>query len=239
MPQPEIHPAFVLHTRSYRETSKIVDLFVPETGRISVVARGANRAKSSFGATLQPFLPLLVSYAGRTELKNLKSCELNGAPLRLQGKALFSGIYLNELIARTVQTQYHCEELFAHYQLALSELAGGAAIEPVLRRFELILLEELGYAIPFPESITDQSSNPETLYFYHQNGHFEETTLQMENETRCYAAADLTAIASGSFESPATLRSAKRLARQAFASLLGEKPLRSRELFRNYQKENL
>mgnify|MGYP000111482917 CR=1 FL=1 len=237
MSRSDSHPAFVLHSRSYRETSAIVDLFVPETGRVSVVAKGVHRAKSSLGATLQPFYPLLVSYAGRSELKNLKSAEIAGEPLRLQGRALFSGLYLNELVARTVQTQYHCEELFDSYQAALKGLAGSTAVEPILREFELHLLEQLGYGIPFPEVILGDGGDNTKSFFYHKNGHFEEMNGTIRDASRSYRAQDLTAIAAGQFESAATLRAAKRLSRQAFEPLLAGKSLRSRELFRTYHQE--
>ncbi|MGY8817310.1 MAG: recombination protein O N-terminal domain-containing protein, partial [Pseudomonadales bacterium] len=41
--QPE--PAFVLHTRPYRETSLLVDFFTRNYGRFRAVARGARAAK--------------------------------------------------------------------------------------------------------------------------------------------------------------------------------------------------
>ncbi len=51
---PIITPAIVIHTFPYGDTSKIVRLATPELGVVSAVARGALRAKSRFGAFLQP-----------------------------------------------------------------------------------------------------------------------------------------------------------------------------------------
>ncbi len=47
-------PAIVLHAFPYRESSKIVRLATPDHGVLSAIAKGAQRAKSKFGARLQP-----------------------------------------------------------------------------------------------------------------------------------------------------------------------------------------
>ena len=69
-------PAFVLHTRSFKETSLIVDLFTKNLGKISVVAKGAKRAKNKLRSVLTPNSIFSVSYSGRGELKNLIDCEV-------------------------------------------------------------------------------------------------------------------------------------------------------------------
>jgi DNA repair protein RecO (recombination protein O) len=46
--------AVVLRGLDYGETSRIVTLFTREKGKISVIAKGARKTKSSFGSTLQP-----------------------------------------------------------------------------------------------------------------------------------------------------------------------------------------
>ena len=45
--------AVVLRTMPFRETSQIVTLFTREKGKITVLAKGARKLKSQFGATLQ------------------------------------------------------------------------------------------------------------------------------------------------------------------------------------------
>jgi len=39
-------PAYVLHSRGFRDTSLIVEAFTREHGRVAVVARGARSARS-------------------------------------------------------------------------------------------------------------------------------------------------------------------------------------------------
>ena len=47
-------PAIILQTFPYSESSKIARLATSELGVVSVLAKGARRAKSRFGASLQP-----------------------------------------------------------------------------------------------------------------------------------------------------------------------------------------
>jgi DNA repair protein RecO (recombination protein O) len=143
-----LQPAYVLHRREYRDTSLIVELLTPDHGRLSAVARGARRAsgrRPGQGALLQPFLALLVSLSGGSELKTLTSIESQEIRPQLQGETLYSALYVNELVMRLLHRDDPHPEVFESYRLALSQLAGGQATDLVLRRFEFSLLEELGY----------------------------------------------------------------------------------------------
>lgn len=42
--QSELQRGFVLHRRPYSETSLLVDLFTEESGRLTVIAKGARKA---------------------------------------------------------------------------------------------------------------------------------------------------------------------------------------------------
>ncbi|MEW5248209.1 DNA repair protein RecO [Microbulbifer discodermiae] len=241
-PQPP-QPAYILHTRPFRDSSLLLDLLTPEWGRIACVARGARRSKQRRQRALQPFTPLLVSLLGRGELKNLGAVESAGAALRLQGRAVYAGFYANELLVRLLPAGETHYRAFAGYQTLLQSLAqldGGSAapLEAPLRRFELQLLSELG-------------SCPPLNHCTHSGGEVDAAGLyRLENETGLvpvvqsaarrlpagvFTGADLLAMdllmrggASGC-ELPA---SARQLTRLLLTPLLGEKPLRSRELFR-------
>jgi len=54
--------AVVLRSLDYGETSQIVTLLTPERGKVGVIAKGARRTKSAFGATLQPMAYTQVVY---------------------------------------------------------------------------------------------------------------------------------------------------------------------------------
>ena len=54
--------AVVLRSLDYGETSQIVTLFTREKGKVGVMAKGARRAQTPFGATLQPMAYTQVVY---------------------------------------------------------------------------------------------------------------------------------------------------------------------------------
>lgn len=239
-PAADLQPAYVLHTRPYRETSQIVDFITPEFGRVSAVARGVRRTKSRQQSLLQPFGRILVSWYGKGELKTLRGVEDQYARLTLKGDALFSGLYVNELLVKLLKEQDHCEGLFEAYEDLLHHLASESSIEPVLRAFEQRLLEELGYAIPFPDSNGDNgnlssAAEPrDSIYYYATDGHFIRLSspAQQEQLLRCFNGEDLNAIGKNDYRDPNILRSAKRLMRLALTPLLGGRALHSRELFK-------
>src|SRR5690625_5350658 len=146
---------YVLHQRSFRERSQLVELFTAEEGRCGVVARRSRRQP------LRLFQPVAIRLSGRGELLRLQQWEERGPGLWLEGGPLVCGLYLNELLYRLLHRGLAQPELFAAYEAALAALAalsdglgesvpGGAQralLERVLRQFELLLLEVLGYAV--------------------------------------------------------------------------------------------
>ena len=52
-------PVYVLHQHPYRDTSRIVEVFTREQGRLALFARGANGSKSGLKSVLRPFQRLL------------------------------------------------------------------------------------------------------------------------------------------------------------------------------------
>ncbi len=142
-----LHPVFILHTRPFRDTSLLVDALTTEYGRISVLARGVRTARTPLRGILQPFVPLLMSWSGKGELVSMSKVEAVGLPYSLQGKALISGFYLNELIMRLLHRYDPHPILYDAYQQALLGLQQKTTIELVLRLFEKCLLKELGYGL--------------------------------------------------------------------------------------------
>lgn len=151
---------YVLHSRPYKETSALVDFFTP-LGRLRAVLRGA-RGKA--GALARPFVPLEAEWRGRGELKTVARLESAGVPNLLNGQALFSGLYLNELLIRLLPAEDPQPEIFAHYAATLPLLAAGRPIEPLLRAFEWRLLEQLGYGFALDVDIDGRPIEPQALY---------------------------------------------------------------------------
>ena len=230
-----LQPAYILHSRPYLDSSLLLEALTAEHGRISLVAKGARRRSrgGSGGALLQPFTPLLLSFSGRSEMKNLNAQEAAGQVLTLRAERMYSGLYLNELLVRLLHRHDPHPQIFAAYGAALDTLAGQDPVDVVLRRFEFALLDELGYG--FDLRVDGRSGEPvQAQDWYHYDpdcGLFAPTGVS-EPGRQAYAGADLLAMSQGNFDGTARL-TAKRLLRQALAYHLGEAPLRSRDLFRS------
>ncbi len=227
-----LQPAYVLHTRPFQNTSLIVDFFTIDYGRVTAVAKGARRQGSKYRSHLQPFHPLLLSFSGRGEMKTVTKLEASLAAIRLQGERLFSGLYLNELLSRLLQNHEEYAGLYRHYQQTLIALQGESEMEPLLRRFELNLLGELGYAVDLERDVRSQEAIVEdALYHFLPDVGFERLTNSSGNDNSVFEGAHLIALRENALVNVEAAAAAKRLLRLALGAHLGEKPLNSRLLF--------
>ena len=225
MSQPIAQPAYVLHSRAYRENSALVDFITPQ-GRLRAVLRSA-RGKA--GTLARPFVPLEAEFRGRGELKNVGRMEGAGIPIWLNGEALFSGLYLNELLIRLLPAEDPHPAVFEHYAATLLALAEGRALEPLLRSFEWRLLDDLGYGFALTSDIHQQPIEAAGMYRLQVDAGLERVYLVQPG---LFSGAELLAMAETDWDVPGALSAAKRLMRQALAVHLGGRPLVSRELFR-------
>jgi DNA repair protein RecO (recombination protein O) len=231
----DAQPAFVLHTYPYRETSLIVEAYAREHGRVPLVARGARRAKSTLRGALLPFQALLLAWSGKTELRTLTRAEWRGGYAPLRGQALMCAFYLNELLLKLLLRDDPHEGLFDVYEQTLDALGAGAEPSVLLRRFELALLRELGYAVILDRDVErDEPVACERSYVYvvergpvsgasaRRNG------VELSGQT-------LIDMQSGSFTSAATQQESKALMRALINHYLGNQVLHTRQLLRDLQ----
>ena len=251
-------PAYILHSRPYRETSLLLEIFTADYGRIGAVAKGVRRSKTKSRGLLQPFVPLLISCAGQGELLTLKDFDAGGMVVLLEGRALVSAFYLNELLMRLLHRWDAYPILFQSYHKALNELKVKQEQE-VLRLFEKSLLKALGYELQLiKEAETGHTVEPEKFYSfdpergpilaepskgqigthlldeeYARNSGFKRDkspNTGVENRKHLFRGKSLLALHYESLNETSTLWDAKRLMREALALHLGNKPLESRKL---------
>jgi DNA repair protein RecO (recombination protein O) len=227
-------PVFVLHTYPFKETSLVVELFSREFGRIAVVAKGARRPRSAMRGMLQAFQPLLATWSGKSELRNLHSLDWGEGLLLLNGDALMCGFYLNELLLRLLPREDAHEALFDYYAHTLRTLSSSSPVAPTLRRMELKMLQEMGYAVPLTHQLDNTPIRAESDYLYQpERGALApvpgESGVQLSGKT-------LLAMARDDYSDPATLLQSKQLMRMLLAHYLGDKPLHTRQLLIDLQE---
>jgi DNA repair protein RecO (recombination protein O) len=80
--------AIVLRSIRYGEADRILHLYTPDRGRLSAIAKGARRARSRFGARLEPFFHIrAVLHEGRSELLTVTGVDTVTAHRRLREHA--------------------------------------------------------------------------------------------------------------------------------------------------------
>lgn len=222
-------PAYVLHQYAYRDTSRIIEIFTGEHGRLSLFARGANGPKSAAKGLLRPFQRLLISFSGKGDAGQLVAVENDGAVTELPAARLMSGFYLNELLLKLTERFDPHPEIFAAYALCLGALAGEAGEEAALRLFEKRLLEELGYGLELTRSAAGAPIEPEAHYRYQLEHGAQPCTPDAPGAV---AGQSLTDLCNERLVAPASLRDAKRVLRSAIDACLDGRALKSREVMR-------
>jgi DNA repair protein RecO (recombination protein O) len=215
----ESQAAYLLHARPYRETSLLLELFIEDLGRITVIGKGVR---------LQLFVPLCVSCVGRGELLTLTDVDSGGMAPVLKGRALVSAFYINELLMRLLHRWDPYPELFTQYQSALQILSESDQEQVALRLFEKALLKSLGYELQLlKDAETGLAVQPENYYSF--NPAVGPRAVDLPSPY-VFKGKSLLGLAEGYLNDISILSDAKRLMRLALAPHLGSKPLESRKL---------
>jgi DNA repair protein RecO (recombination protein O) len=226
--QPEL--AYVLHTRPFRETSLLVDLFTRSYGRVSAVSRGSRGKKRAI--KLNAYSQILVSWTGKSNLKTLTQIEHSSAPMSLKGDSLFCGFYLNELLMRLLAENDPHQVIYDNYINVLTDLAKNISLSESLRTFEFSLLEELGYGLNLTtDAVFNEPINRDNEYYFVPDlGFLSKNNNTVTNtSSELFKGCDLIAFKDGDFSlSP---QAAKKLMRLALEPHIGEKPILSRSFF--------
>jgi DNA repair protein RecO (recombination protein O) len=199
-------PAWLLHHRPFRDSSQILDILSRNHGRLAVVAKGSRGAKSKLRGILRPFLPL-------------------------QGDALLSGYYVNELILKLLHRHDPQPEIFAAYGRTIERLAGNNDVAPYLRQFEIELLRMLGYALNLDhDTETQKPLRPQQQYEYRaERG---PVPVSEREGPLIFTGEELDAIRNQQFTDSAVLKNAGSLLRNVIAYHLDGKELKSRKVLK-------
>ncbi len=220
----ELQPSYILARRPYRDSSLLLEVLTQTHGRLGIVARGVQTPRSRGRASLQLGVALLLSWQQRGELGRLLGFE-DVANFNLPGPRLFSLFYVNELLLKLTPRHDPHPQLFDLYTQVLLGLSQ-ADEQLSLRRFEVQLLQQLGYGLA-EQDIQGQALQPDSLYYYSPTLGAQRQASAAEDVL--VTGATLLALARGQAEA-ADVRTAKQLMRAIFNQLLNGRALNSRRL---------
>lgn len=225
----EILHGYLIHHRKYRERSHIVHLFTQEYGRVDGILRQTPPPQ---------YQPICLQASGKSELKNFTKLEIVNQPVFFFGDAFFSGFYLNEVVLRLCPAEVEMPQTFVLYHQTLQQLQLLAQQEnpnlflrQILRQFEHALLEELGYALDFTTDAQQHDIQVAQHYLFQLNDGFIPTVQQSRATLTGEQILSMRDYEKGRDFNREQLQLLAQLYRQMISSLLGDRPLKSRQLW--------
>jgi len=209
----------------YQGNSLLLDFFTKDHGKLRLIARGARSSKTS----LQMFQCLSISFKGKGDLKSLSQWEISDEPRRLLGNDLIMAIYVNELIQRLLPEGDEHSEIFESYWAYIKNIStlDSNEKEYKLRIFENQLLQDLGYGLDFDDDINGNTINKDLKYdFIEHQGFVINANGVISGSTLLHLSNSNEPITNSK-----ELSILKKMNRKRLKSLLGDKPLKSKELF--------
>jgi DNA repair protein RecO (recombination protein O) len=226
----QLAPAYILHHRPYRDTSRILEVITRDHGRLSLFARGVRGPKARLASVLQPFQLLLLSWSGRGEAAQLTGAESADHNPPIPPAYLMASFYLNELLMKLTTRHDPLPALFDDYQATVEGLRRGLLLEPTLRIFEKRLLEALGYGLDLTtQAQTGQPIEPGKYYHFRPAQGLFPTVAEAAG---ALSGRSLVSLASEQLESGRDLEDARLLLKAALAQCLEGRELATREVAR-------
>ena len=225
----EVLHGYLIHHRKYRERSHIVHLFTQEHGRVDGILRQTPPPQ---------YQPICLQASGKSELKNFTKLEIVNQPIFFFGDAFFSGFYLNEVLLRLCPLEVQMEQSFAQYAHTLTQLQQLAQqanpnqfLKQILRQFEHELLEDLGYALDFSTDANQLEIQASLNYIFQLNEGFIPTAQASRATLNGQQILSMCQYEKGRDFGLEQLQLLTKLYRQMISSLLGDRPLKSRQLW--------
>ena len=150
-------PVFLLASAPWRESSLWLEVYSRRYGRVALLARSARKRMSELRGVLVPFVPLSASWYGSQELKTLHRAEWVGGWPQPQSRALFSGLYVNEIMLKLTAREDPLPDVYDALADVMQILCTHNNHVAALRHFEWTLLNRLGHA---PDLFGDYQGRP-------------------------------------------------------------------------------
>jgi DNA repair protein RecO (recombination protein O) len=223
-------PAYILHHRPYRDTSRILEVITRDYGRLSLFARGVRGPKARLASILQPFQLLLLSWSGRAEAAQLTAAESADHDPPMPALCLMASFYLNELLMKLTTRHDPLPALFDDYRATVEGLRRGMPLEPALRVFEKRLLEALGYGLDLATQA--QTGRPVEAGEYYHFRAAQGLFPTVAQAVGALSGRSLISLANERLQSDRELEDSRRLLQAALAQCLEGRELTTRAVAR-------
>ena len=171
------HHGFLIHARDYRETSSILKIFTSEGGIKSLIFKGKHTDKDRFKFSI--FNEYSFTFNEKYSLPYLTKFELLNQYV-FNKKYYLLGLYVNELLYKTLIDGYDFDKVYLHYKEFLINLSDTKdSLGRLALLFEKNLLQDLGYEISLSEN---QTIINDKYYYYDYNEGFK-LDLSVETKT--------------------------------------------------------
>ena len=155
------HNGFLIHVRKYKETSTIIYIFSRSKGIQSLIFKGnlTNKDKLKFSL----FNEYLFTYNDKYSFPYLSKFELiNSYPFNK--KYYLLGLYINELLYKTMREGYDFEKIYEYYKKYLAYLLNSSNSSKSLALvFEMNFIDNLGYGLYM---LYNKNIHDNLQYFY-------------------------------------------------------------------------
>lgn len=140
-------PSIILKTRNLRESDQIVTTFTEKEGKITAVAKGVKKPKSSLRGCVQPFCHSLLFFSRGRDMDLItqgKIIDFFGNSREDINRTLYC-MYMMELLDKSLLERVPLPDLFA-VGLEVLQAVTNEGLNPIfIRYFECRLLVSLGY----------------------------------------------------------------------------------------------
>ncbi len=139
--------AVVLRQREIGEADRLLSLYTPGLGKLTVVAKGVRRIKSKMGGHLEMLNQVTALLARGQTLDSVSQAELKEGflPLRDDLWRLSCGLYVAEMIDRFTPERQPNTELYHLLLDTLGRIAQAKKGDLVLRFFDIRFLDLMGF----------------------------------------------------------------------------------------------
>ncbi|MFC2050998.1 DNA repair protein RecO [Chloroflexota bacterium] len=165
--------AIIIKRIKLGEADRILTLYTPELGKLKAVAKGTRRPQSKLGGHVELLTHSRLMLARGRNLDIITQAQTidNFLPIKDDLERISRGLYIAELVDSFTGEHIEDRRLFDLLLETLQQLSQSNDYEPILRYFELRLLDHLGYR-PQLQQCTECNSSlkPETNFFSPSRG---------------------------------------------------------------------